>query len=808
MPSTPVHNPPSRVRREGFLLTRQWRDTASGIELELWFASTGGPLQVLVSGERSVFFLAADAAEQQRGLLALQAGVEVAPVALRNFHLQPVVAVYSRSYRQSRQLADQLSARGVEPLEADINPADRFLMERFIAGGACIAGIAANSGSFTRMREVALRPATLRPALRQVSFDIETAMEGLQLYSIAVHATAPDGEVRKVFMLGEDAAGQDAAGRGVAGGGAAGGYMVSLPSQQALLEAFLQFVADYDPDVLVGWNVVNFDAWYLQRLADSLGVPLCLGRGGAPVQWRELDDDGERRTARVPGRLLLDGIELLRAAFYRFESFSLEAVARELLGEGKLLHGNDRGEEIGRLFREDKARLAAYNLRDCELVSRIFAHTRLLDFALARSVMTGLNPDRLGGSVASFDNLYLPRLHRAGFVAPNASSDHSASPGGFVLDSQPGLYDHVLVLDFKSLYPSIIRTFAIDPLGLALALHGELAEGDTVAGFAGARFARRGHILPALITSLWEQRDAAKAAADAPLSQAIKIIMNSFYGVLGSPGCRFFDARLASSITRRGHEILLRTRERIEASGHRVIYGDTDSVFVWIAEARSDAEAEQAGRILQADLNSWWREHLQQAFGLASALELEFETHYRRFLMPTIRGSEKGSKKRYAGLVGSGEAQRLVFKGLENVRSDWTRLARDFQEELYRRIFLDQPWDDYVRETTVGLLAGRHDSGLVYRKRLRRRLDDYQRNVPPHVQAARRYPEQGLPLPRRGDWVEYVMTTAGPEPAAAPRSPLDHEHYVERQLEPVADGILGLLGTSFSAVTGRQIDLF
>lgn len=793
MPSAPVRNASSRVRREGFLLTRQWRDTAAGIELELWFASASGPLQVVISGERSVFFLAADAAEQHRGLLALNAGVEVAPVALRNFHLQPVVAVYSRSYRQSRQLADQLRARGAEPLEADINPADRFLMERFIAGGACVSGVAASSASFTRMRDVALRPANLRPVLRQVSFDIETAMEGLQLYSIAVHATGPEGEVRQVFMLGE---------------GASGEHVVALPSQQALLQAFLQYIADYDPDVLVGWNVVNFDAWYLQRLADHLGVPLCLGRGGALVQWRELDDDGERRTARVPGRLLLDGIELLRAAFYRFESFSLEAVARELLGEGKLLHGNDRGEEIGRLFREDKSRLAAYNLRDCELVSRIFARTRLLDFALARSAITGLNPDRLGGSVASFDNLYLPRLHRAGFVAPNASSDHSASPGGFVLDSQPGLYDHVLVLDFKSLYPSIIRTFGIDPLGLALALYGELGEEDTVPGFAGARFARSGHILPALITRLWQQRDAAKAAADGPLSQAIKIIMNSFYGVLGSPGCRFFDARLASSITRRGHEILLRTRERIEASGHRVIYGDTDSVFVWIAEAGSDSEAEQAGRELQADLNSWWVEHLQCQFGLDSALELEFETHYRRFLMPTIRGSEKGSKKRYAGLVGSGEAQRLVFKGLENVRSDWTRLARDFQEQLYRRVFLDEPWQDYVRQTTAQLLAGRHDPDLVYRKRLRRRLDDYQRNVPPHVQAARRYPEQGLPLPRRGDWVEYVMTKAGPEPAAAPRSPLDHEHYVERQLEPVADGILGLLGASFSAVTGRQIDLF
>ena len=144
----------------------------------------------------------------------------------------------------------------------------------------------------------------------------------------------------------------------------------------------------------------------------------------------------------------------------------------------------------------------------------------------------------------------------------------------------------MLVLDFKSLYPSIIRTFFIDPLGLALGVSGELGRADTVPGFLEAHFAREGHILPELIQQLWQQRDAAKAAGDEPLSQAIKIIMNSFYGVLGTPGCRFFDARLASSITRVGTRYWVAPGIYIEQAGHRVIYGDTDSVFVWIQEAR------------------------------------------------------------------------------------------------------------------------------------------------------------------------------------------------------------------------------
>lgn len=778
---------------EGFLLTRNWRDTAGGVELEFWFSTALGPLCALVRAQHSVFFLEERAVSQAQALLGDVPGLEVRPVKLRSFSMVPVVGLYFRQHRQARRAADQLRASGLEPLEADINPADRYLMERFVAGSAQLRGEVRRRSRFLLLEDPAVKAGSYLPALKVVSFDIETSMEGLQLYSIAVHGKSAAGEERQVFMQGQ---------------GAQQDFVVTCATQEDVLQAFLDWIVAYDPDVLIGWNVVNFDTRYLQRVADHLGRRLLLGRERRPGHWRELDDDGERFTVQFPGRVILDGIELLRAAFYRFESFSLDNVARTLLGEGKLLHGSGRGGEITRQFQEDKTRLADYNLKDCELVSEIFEATAMLDFAVARSAMTGLNLDRMGGSVASFDNLYLPRLHRAGYVAPNASSEHTASPGGFVLESMPGIYDHVLVLDFKSLYPSIIRTFFIDPLGLALGMSGELPPGETVAGYLEGHFAREGHILPALIQQLWQQRDAAKAAGDQPLSQAIKIIMNSFYGVLGTPGCRFFDARLATSITRRGHQILGRTRDAIEAAGHRVIYGDTDSVFVWIQDARSDEQARAAGRQLERDLNVWWGQQVRAEFNLESVLELQFETHFKRFLMPTVRGSDKGSKKRYAGVVAGKDGDQLVFKGLESVRTDWTRLARDFQQELYGRIFRQEPYSDYVKSMAARVLAGDEDPQLVYRKRLRRKLEDYQRNVPPHVQAARLCAERGLPVPSRGSWVEYVMTTSGAEPAQRPLAPLDYQYYVDRQLAPVADGILCFVGSSFSALTGKQIGLF
>ena len=268
-----------------------------------------------------------------------------------------------------------------------------------------------------------------------------------------------------------------------------------------------------------------------------------------------------------------------------------------------------------------------------------------------------------------------------------------------------------------------------------------------MAGFEGAEFAREGAILPELIERLWAVRDEAKRVRDGALSQAVKILMNSFYGVLGANGCRFHDHRLATSITRRGHEIIRASHDFIVNAGHEVIYGDTDSLFVLAGSGVDREQAAALGAKLSAELNRWWRDRIAAEHRVDSHLEVEFETHFERFLMPTVRGDTAGSKKRYAGLVRAESGEReLVFKGLETVRTDWTPLARRFQRELYRRVFLDEDHTEWVKSTLAGLMAGEFDQELIYRKRLRRPLAEYTRNAPPHVQAARQLQARGEPV--------------------------------------------------------------
>ncbi|MDH5736922.1 MAG: DNA polymerase II [Gammaproteobacteria bacterium] len=797
--------------QQGLILTRQWQEVGEGQELVFWLATPAGALEVRQLNQESVFFLKQTQAVVATRLLSGRVTFRDVPVALQSFCGTPVVACYFKSQRVLNQARRLLEEGGIQPLEADIRPTDRFLMERFITGPVKVRGGALTTAGrdFPLLTNPAMKAADIQPSLNVMSIDIETAWRKGTLLSIALSCAAAE----RVFMLREKIRpGSTGYPEGIQGHDAGMIDIRYCDSERALIEAFLAAVRELDPDVLVGWNVVNFDLRFLQQKCDSLQMDLILGRNGEKVHWRDsAAASAQRYYALVPGRAVLDGIELLRTATWHFESYALESVARELLGRGKLITSADnRAEEIERLYVEDSAQLAAYNLEDCRLVLEIFAQADLIHFAVARTSLSGLDLDRAGGSVAAFDYLYLPRLHRQGRVAPSAGSGQKGvSPGGYVLSSEAGLFDHVIVMDFKSLYPSIIRTFHVDPLAMAMASE----ENDPIPGFKGARFSRQQAILPGIIESLWQARDEAKKAGDVPLSQAIKIMMNSFYGVLGTASCRFFDERLVSSITLRGHAILQQTRDLIEAQGYKVIYGDTDSVFVLLNDVASIAEASTVAEGLVQHLNLWWDEYLLATYQIESCLEIEFESYFEKFLMPTVRGSDKGSKKRYAGLKKTPSGTTLVFKGLETVRSDWTPLARQFQRVLYEKIFNDEPVEDYIRGVVAEVLAGNRDSDLVLRRRVRRPLASYQKNVPPHVRAARiltaHRQRKGLPPSREtGGWIAYVMTINGPEPTECVSASIDYQFYIEKQLLPVADAIISFKGLSFQHLVDAQMALF
>ncbi|ELC3157228.1 TPA: DNA polymerase II [Vibrio harveyi] len=784
--------------QQGFLLTRQARDIKGQTQIELWLSTENGPTQLLIQGERPVFFIEQAQIEQtKRFATSKQIAVDIRSLELKNFQLTPLAACYTQTTKDAFALQDELKQNDIVHFEGDVRLADRYLMERFIKGSMEFTGNQQSLNGFQRIQNAKCRTGEYQPKLHVVSLDLECSEKGI-LYSIGLDSPVDS----RVIMIGEPEQAETP--------------IQWVKDEKALLDALIAWFKQFDPDVIVGWNVIDFDFRLLHKRAEWHNMKLILGRADQPSFFRS-SAQSQQGFISIPGRVVLDGIDTLKTATYHFRSWSLESVSQELLGKGKEIHNvHDRMDEINRMYRSDKPSLAKYNLQDCVLVNKIFDHTHLLDFAIERSRLTGVELDRVGGSVAAFTNLYLPQIHRAGYVAPNLHPENwIASPGGYVMDSIPNLYDSVLVLDFKSLYPSIIRSFLIDPMGLVEGLQLEIgkAEDEAVPGFRGGQFHRSKHFLPEMIEKLWAARDVAKKNNEKAFSQAIKIIMNSFYGVLGSSGCRFFDTRLASSITMRGHEIMKQTKVLIEAKGYQVIYGDTDSTFVSLNGPYSQADADKIGIELVEYINQWWGDHLRDEYNLNSILELEYETHYRKFLMPTIRGAETGSKKRYAGLIGEGEKERIIFKGLESARTDWTPLAQRFQNTLYQMIFHGEDPSDYVREMVEKTNSGEFDDQLVYQKRLRRKLHEYQKNIPPQVRAARLADDINAKLGRplqyqnRGR-IEYLITVNGPEPHEYRNSPIDYQHYIDKQLKPIADAILPFIGTDFEQLSAPQMGLF
>jgi DNA polymerase-2 len=568
---------------------------------------------------------------------------------------------------------------------------------------------------------------------------------------------------------------------------------IAHPEEPALLHALVARIRALDPDLLLGWNVVDFDLRVLLARCEANHLPCHLGR--AREAPRLLADPGPmRRQARaeVPGRMVLDGIALVRDAL-RLPDYRLDTVARHLLGRGKRIDPDapDAVLEIQRMWREDPEALVAYNLEDARLVPEILAHEGLLDLAVERSRLSGMQLDRVGASIASFDLLYLPELRQRGFVAPSVEPERKQAVlrGGTLLEPHPGLHHDVAVFDFKSLYPSLMRTFSLDPLAHAR------AGDDAIVAPNGARFSRTDAILPAVLARFREKREDAKARGERHADQAIKIMMNAMYGVLGAAACRFFEPAIANAITGFAQQILYWTRDAFEAAGVAVLYGDTDSVFVQLGR-ESDAEK------LRAAVETGIGERIHAAYGVPSQLELELEGIFEHLLLPRVRGGGKGSKKRYAGW----QDGKLVVVGLEAVRRDWPDLAHRLQEGMLERLFTGRDPAPFVRDTVAELRAGARDAELVYVKRVRKgALERYEANTP-HVQAARKAGK----VP--GGVIRYVITRSGPEPVL-PGRPLppaiEHTHYVEKVVRPVAESILEVLGSSFDEALGapKQLSL-
>jgi DNA polymerase II len=770
------------VSRAGFVVHPTYRLRNNRAVVQLYGKlATGEPFLVEDTRFRPYFFTHPESTH----LLARERDVEVEPTELVDFAGKPLSRVIAPVPPAIPRLREKLEGGGARTFEADIRFPYRYLIDHGLRAAVQIEGEPEPGGErLLRFKDPTLTPGAWHPALSVLSIDLETWPDASRILSAALVGMGAD----EVHLLADHPV---------------PGAIVHA-DERSLVRTVAERILALDPDVITGWNVVEFDVDVLATRARSLQVPFEIGRGPGPINLQQDASFTRQKRAEIPGRIVLDGIALVRDAFIPLDDFSLETASRTLLGRGKrIAHGNRaRLAEILRLYREDLPAFVAYNREDAVLVLDILKQESLLDLAIERSLLCGMQLDRVGASIASFDLLYLPELRRRGRVAPsvNRSEIGSFAPvsGGAVMDSHPGVFKNVAVFDFKSLYPSLMRTFNLDPLA-----HAAAGDADDLTAPNGARFSRSEAILPEVLARFAVSREAAKKRGDKHADLAIKIMMNAMIGVLGAQSGRFFDPEVANAVTGFGRLMLERTRRAFEAAGARVLYGDTDSVFVQVSESLPIDAAYAEAEKLRARVQSELSDSIRREWSVEPRLELELEHVYERFFQPSIRGGTAGSKKRYAGLVQG----NLHVVGLEAVRRDWPEVGRRLQRGMLERLFRDEPVAPFVKEVVADLLAGKLDRELVIRKGLRKgAVDRYTAATPPHVEAARKAGENV------GRVVFYVETRRGPEPVEPEGelpADLDRAHYVEKVVRPIAQAILSQLGEDFDEVTDqpRQLSL-
>ncbi|MFH2020441.1 MAG: DNA polymerase II [archaeon] len=707
---------------------------------------------------------------------------------MKNFYEEEVIKIIGEVPSDIPRIRNYFQKFDVPTYEADIRFVYRYMIDKGIRGSLEIKGEYKKGNYVNRIyEEPELSQCEYIPDLRVVSIDIETSMDIKNIYCISLFSN----DFSKSLIVSDKKVSNAEV----------------FKTEAEMLNRFKEIIINYDPDIITGWNLIGFDLKVLRDKFQEHKIDFVLGRADWPCVVKIHDSFLKDPTADFPGRMVLDAMQLMRTSFIRLTDYKLQTAAEEILGDSKikLSLDIDKGREIENQYNNHPEKLVDYCLKDAELVIKILEKKKVIGLSVQRSLLTGMQLDRIKASIASLDNLYIREAMKRGYVCKTSSSNDRSFriKGGFVRDSIPGIYDFIDVLDFKSLYPSIMRTFNIDPISfIPKELHSKYNEHDVIAAPNGAWFRKESGVLPLILQELWHRRDVAKKAKNAEQSYAIKITMNSFFGVLANPVCRFYSLDMANAITHFGQFIVKKSAEIVEDKGHVVIYGDTDSIFIE-TNANGMEDAKITGEVVQKIVNDYWDEYTAN-LKIKSYLELQFEKTYIRFMMPKIRGTEIGAKKRYAGLLLKDDKEVIDFTGLEFVRRDWTKIAKKFQLELLDRIFHKKEVVGYIKSFVDELKKGTYDELLVYRKSIRKDLDKYVKTTPPHVKAARKLDKVTSSI------IAYVMTTDGPEPLQKVEHKLDYEHYIEKQIKPIADSVLGFFDTNFDdlLLDSKQTNLF
>ncbi|NQV91019.1 hypothetical protein HQ489_00950, partial [Candidatus Woesearchaeota archaeon] len=553
----------------------------------------------------------------------------------------------------------------------------------------------------------------------------------------------------------------------------------------------------------------GFDFPYINTRAEKYHVNLNIGLNQSELQIR--GNQGMKNSeVSISGMLHIDVLKFVRNIFggnLQTDSYSLNAVAEELLGHKKHDVNLDELAHIWDNEPENLVDFCEYNLHDAHLTYKL-CHQLLPDIIEFTKIVGLPSFDvirmRFSRLVESF---IMKHGIKQNILAPNKATGREMEQrmteqvqGAFVFEPTPGLYKDVVIFDYRSLYPTIISAHNIGPEGLCC----NCCKHNTVPGREQFWFCEKEKkFLPSIIGEIIKRRMSLKhfikkeksEGRDTKILEArsytLKILANSFYGYLGFYGARWYSLESAASTTAYARHYIKQAIKKAEEKGFKVIYADTDSCFLVLGtKIIDDAMA------FMNEVN----------FDLPGEMELEYEGHFPRGIFVAAKGSDKGAKKKYALMREDGS---LKITGFEFVRRNWSPYARNVQKHLLELVLQDKEQEavDYVKERIQELSEGNVAiSELTLKTQITREISQYS-SKGPHVIVAQQMIAKGEPVPP-GTMVEYVIGKGSGlvrERAGIPSEvkEYDPEYYLNHQLLPAVSSILLVLGYSEEELLGQ-----
>ncbi len=549
---------------------------------------------------------------------------------------------------------------------------------------------------------------------------------------------------------------------------------------------------------------------YLIKRAEKLKADFNISRyGSMPKQ----EHHGLLETIKIPGRINVDAYHIAKFVstvgasekLQRANRFTLSEVYAAISGSQKKMVDRKNIWQIWDGSDADREELADYSLGDAVSLKTVYDFFMPLEIEISRVTGTTLGEACISTTGQLVEYFLMRYAFNNNEIVPEKPSEYeigirNANPieGAYVKAPEAGIYKRIAVFDFRSLYPSIIIAYNIDPSTLYRG-SGEYNEASN-----GVRFIKSPEgIVPKALRILLKERGQVKDAYKknpndvflGARSQALKIIANSFYGYLGYARSRWYSRDCAGSVTALGRAYIAKTIEAAEAAGFKVLYADTDSCFLLLGDRPNQDALEFVKGYNKT---------------LPDTMELELEDFYVSGVFVGKKGVEKGgAKKKYALLSESG---RIKIKGFELVRRDWSNISRETQKRVLDTILKDGNKEkavSIVKEVVKKLREGDVDIGdLVIRTQLRRKIDSYD-GKSPELSAAMKAISAGVKTKEEmeGSTIGYVVTRSGSSVSdkamlAELAEDYDPDYYINHQIIPSTLKILKELGISEEELKG------